>query len=114
MLAGSSSGNAATAANMEVIRHWDDETQTPQLVFVATRKIEIGDELLGQYGREYWNIMFQRLLQNHARFAAQTNERCKMLRKMILADTEWNADDLRSLEIKKLKGSAPLLIGFND
>lgn len=90
-----SSGNgdsAAAAANMEVIRHWDDETQTPQLVFVATRKIEIGDELLGQYGRDYWNIMFQRLRQNHARFAAQTNERCKMLRKMILADTEWKRD----------------------
>lgn len=81
-------------ANLISIEHWDEETNTPQIVLYATRGIRQGEELLYHYGEEYWKVTWLTLMREHAEYAAAAALKCRRYRRQILDKTNMTGNDL--------------------
>lgn len=60
-------------ANLGAVSHFDGKSKNPQIVLYALRDILEGEELLYDYGINYWKIMWKNLMMDHASFTAETN-----------------------------------------
>ena len=89
-------------ANLHAMHHWDSETNTPQIVLVATGTIKEGDELLCNYGKEYWKTMWLHLIEDHASYATETSFRCKKTREALRTVKGWSDEQLKEKEMESL------------
>jgi hypothetical protein len=93
-------------ANLMAIEHWDEETNTPQIVMYATRGIEKGDELLYHYGEKYWKVAWIMLIREHAQYVAETALRCQFFRDKILQKVNLTTAELEEKIIQRIEKMA--------
>ena len=77
-------------ANVEVREDWDFASHTPQLVFLATRPIKKGEELLFLYGDGYWKVMWKKIFCEHATISATYVLRCREMDRTLAAQKHSN------------------------
>ena len=65
--------------NCEVVLIFDGKDKLPRLFYFATRNIKSGEEIIVDYGPNYWKITFRTLMQTHTRAALETMDKCKQL-----------------------------------
>ncbi|GFH62012.1 hypothetical protein CTEN210_18488 [Chaetoceros tenuissimus] len=84
------SGFRKRDGNLYAVHHWDEVTSTPQIVFYAIRTIDKGEELLYNYGDEYWRENWLKLMRDHAEYAAKVFHRCSSYRDQLKTEIDTN------------------------
>lgn len=62
---------------------WDDRRSLPAVLFVAARRIRRGEELVVNYGSDYWGIVWKHLVRANFEFWVRVQPRCEALEKAI-------------------------------
>lgn len=58
---------------------WDERRALPAVLFVATRHITRGEELVIDYGNEYWTVVWKHLVRAQFEFWARIQPPCEAL-----------------------------------
>jgi hypothetical protein len=90
-------------ANLMAFLDWHEGSKTPQIVFAALSAIKKGEELLYDYGSNYWKSMWRSIMMSHAVFTAKTELECDEMTKRL---------EKAGSEEKKIKRIAKLAFGF--
>jgi len=89
-------------SNVLACLDWDNDSCTPQIVFVAETEIEEGDELLCDYGTSYWKVMWKSMMTCHAEYTAATEHDCeeieKHLKKLLKVKSETSGMMLEAVK----------------
>lgn len=73
-------GMPHACANVRAALAWDRVQAIPHLIITATRTIYPGEELLLDYGENYWKYIHPRIMEQHAQYYHDTLRRIETLR----------------------------------
>jgi hypothetical protein len=85
-----------------------------QIVFYAKGCIKTTDELLYEYGYNYWRVVWLRLMRQHASYAMETNSTCTKIRTAILKAIGMSALELTNKEKQRLALGNAASLGLID
>merc|ERR1711871_193244 len=75
--------NSGRIPNVHVEFYYDPERQVPLGIMVASRHIEVGEELLFEYGIGYWQIMNRNIMRTHTDFWRCVSPWCARMKSML-------------------------------
>ena len=61
------------------------EDHLPMIVYFAARKIRRGEEIIADYGPQFWNVAFKQLMTKHTHYCLKARAHCKVIEDAIRA-----------------------------
>ena len=61
------------------------EDHLPMIVYFAVRKIRRGEEIIADYGPQFWNVAFKQLMTKHTHYCLKARAHCKVIEDAIRA-----------------------------